>query len=144
MEQRAGGYGSFICPSQPFNDPTISTALKHPALEGQKRFISSNKKGKELYAEDKKAMPKITGRKRMRECQSSVDFRVSANQSVLLCLQCLNHRDDFLYPCKEACNQRQTCLDLHIKFTNTGKQTYEEVYKTFNYPGNCVNETINF
>lgn len=76
MEQRAGGYGSFICPHQPFNDPTLSTALKHPALEGQKRFISSNIKGKELYAEDNKAMPKITGRKRMINMPFAQDERM--------------------------------------------------------------------
>jgi len=85
VEQSAGGYGSLICLVSLSHDPTFSTILKHPALERQKRFISSNKRGRKLYAEDNKAMPRITGRKRMvnvhvhrmRECQSPVDLRVS-------------------------------------------------------------------
>lgn len=70
---------------------TLSAVLKHPALERQKRFISSNKNGRKLYADVKTRLcpgsqgesiwstEQICHLHRVRECQKSTDFRVSEN-----------------------------------------------------------------
>lgn len=76
VEQRAGGYGSFICPSQPFTWSYNLYCSKASSSRGAKRFILSHKKGRELHAEDNKAMPKITRRKRMVNMQFAQDERV--------------------------------------------------------------------